>query len=132
MVKELTEKEIGYKQFLLDILTKVKYLDYKFHYDSLSFPTEDIVEKLKTGRGEHKLRLNILHHGEDHERVDSGKSWLTYCGCVVINRWDERAIVEAIYITLIQKLRHEASEIFTYEDKVPFHEHRAPNLVIPQ
>lgn len=122
-----------HKHFLLDILSKVKYLDWKFGYDTLSFPTDDQVERIKAGTYQHKLRVNIRHFGEDTDPGKAGnKSWLTYCGIVTISEWNEETIVRAIYITLIQKLRHEASETFMYKDKTLFHEHRTENIAIPQ
>jgi hypothetical protein len=121
-----------HKQFLLDILAKVKYLDWKFKFDALSFPSDEMVEDLKAGIYQHKIRLNILHYGHDTDPgKEQEKSWLTYCGCVVITEWTEKAILEAIYRTLIQKMRHETSELFMFEDKLIFHEHRAPKVSIP-
>lgn len=122
-----------HKKFLLDILSKVKYHDWKFYCDSLSFPTNEQVEQINAGTYAHKLRFNIQHFGEDTDPGRGGnKSWLTYCGCVTITQWSEVAILEAIFITLVQKLRHEASETFMYGDKVLFHEHRTENIAIPQ
>lgn len=129
-MREISEK---HKQFLLDILGKVKYLDFKFHYDSLSFPTDKQVEEIKAGTYQHKLRINILHYGKDSdENRGDNYSWLTYCGCVLLTEWSEEAILKSIFITLIQKLRHEASETFKFGDKFPFHEHRTDNVAIPQ
>ncbi len=122
-----------HKLFLLDILEKVTYMNYKFKYDTLSFPTSKQVKGLKDGTYQHKIRLNILHLGVDNDATkDQNEQWLTYCGCVLITHWSEPAIVEAIYRTLIQKLRHEASETFKYEDKLLFHEHRTQKIAIPQ
>lgn len=122
-----------HKQFLLDILKKVTYLNFKFKYDTLSFPTDEQVEGLKVGTYQHKIRLDILHLGVDNDpEKDQGEQWLTYCGCVIITHWSEPAIVEAIFKTLIQKLRHEASETFKYEGKLLFHEHRTQKIAIPQ
>ncbi len=122
-----------HKQFLLDVLAKVKYQDFKFKFDSLSFPTDEQVQGLKAGTYQHKIRLNVLHLGIDNDPTkNQDPQWLTYCGCVLISEWTEKAIVEAIYITIIQKLRHEASETFTYEGKLMFHEHRTQKTLIPQ
>ena len=121
-----------HKQFLFDIIAKVRYLDYKFKFDVLSYPTDEQVENIKAGTYRHKLWINVLHFGKDSEKLDEPETWLTYCGTVVIDRWDERTIVEAIYIALNQKMRHEVSEIFRYENKVLFHEHRTIKVAIPQ
>ncbi len=129
----MTEVSSEHKQFLLDILGKVKYLDFKFSYDSLSFPTDKQVRAIHDGSYQHKLRVNIQHYGKDTDgnRGDNC-SWLTYCGYIELTEWSEQAILKAIFITLIQKLRHEASETFKFDDKFPFHEHRTENIEIPK
>lgn len=129
----MKEVSVEHKQFLLDILGKVKYLDFKFHYDSLSYPTDKQVEEIKAGSYNHYLRVNILHYGKDTDGIRGDDcSWLTYCGYVELTEWSEQAILKAIFITLIQKLRHEASETFKFDDIFPFHEHRTENIEIPK
>lgn len=121
-----------HRRFMETILAKVFYLDWKFKYDILSFPSDEMVEDIKAGTYQHKIRVNILHYGQDTDPSKGDeKSWLTYCGCVVITEWTEEAIVEAIFRTLIQKMRHEASETFMFGGKTLFHEHRAPKVLIP-
>lgn len=129
------EKPQQYIDYLEDIISKVKYMDYKFKFDRISWPTQKQVDDLNdpTSMYQHRLSINILHYGPDSEKEDkTDMSWLTYCGHVMITEWTEEAIKKAIYITLIQKFRHEVSEVFSYDGVCCFHEHKTDNVEIPQ
>lgn len=134
MQQGITNYSTKEKDFLKNILAKVSYLDWKFSYDFLCFPTEQQVKNLYDGSTtEHLLRINIMHYGVDTDPgKDADRHWLTYCGCVVIKEWSEKAILEAIYIALIQKIRHEVSETFKFDGEFIFHEHKVKAVVIPE
>lgn len=121
------------KDFALGILEKVKYLNFQFSFDSLCYPTDEKVEEINSGKSDHLMRINIRHYGKNTDPGQGdNESWLTYCAGVTITEWSEKAILESIYIALIQKLRHEVSETFTFDGEYTFHEHRTENISIPK
>jgi len=102
------------------IVSKVKFLDFRFHLSSCR-PKGLTLEEGFT------LVFHIIHYGFDSDKRQT-KHNLTAITSVDILTINEDTVKKATYVALLQKLRHEASEIFQYEDSFPFHEHTDPAM----
>lgn len=121
------------RKFLTDALAKVEYLDFGFVLDSINSPTDAQVAAIGPD-APYFLRPIIRHYGGDNDNAHTDeKSWQTFYGYVPITEWSENAVAKAVFVALVQKLRHEASETFKFDGGRPFHEHRTPeNVEIPK
>lgn len=133
---ETTSKDHGQavnRKFLTDTVAKIKYLDFEFALDSISTPSDEQVARISS-ENPYKLRTVISHMAADtDDGASDEKRRITFFGYADINKWSEVAVARAVFVTLMQKLRHEASETFKLGNDKPFHEHRTTeNIEIPK
>src|ERR1700741_1076626 len=122
-----------------DIVRNVKFLGFDFTIEPLRDHPLNPQE----------LTIHVRHAGFDNDRrpelgrkysdrmfstdphdleMDRDTTVITFMGKIKVNEVTEQEIVQAGYRCVLEKIRHEASELFMYNGKAVYNEHLGPGL----
>jgi hypothetical protein len=102
------------------VIGKVKFLDFQIDVE-----VSHIMKTVLDPSAE--LTFHIRHWGPNNE-TRRGRSLMTFISVQRVCPVDEGEILASCYRAFMEKLRHEASEIFEYDGKRVFNEHFGPDM----
>lgn len=94
---------------------KIEFLDFKIRITSVKSIDEA-----------YELTYNIVHYGLENDKRETRHN-LTGITCVNISSFTQDEVIRATYIAILQKLRHEAAELFKVDGEDIFNEHFSKN-----
>lgn len=94
---------------------KIEFIDFEI--------TVTDVKSIEKG---YRLNYCIVHHGLENNKRET-KHKLTGFTFVDIKSFTQDEIIKATYIAILQKLRHEAAELYKVDGKDIFNEHYSKN-----
>lgn len=99
-----------------EVLQKVSFMNFRFDLC-------DVKVDLKNNH--YSMLVHIVHTGRDNdERGSDNTHPLTFMKHIEFHRaFGEQELVQTVYRCVLEKLRHEASELFMYKGVAVYHEH---------